>query len=89
VVGRQNADIGDTLRVRDVAVATSFGLSVGYNFGCRIASDIMFDSSGGFSGSSYPMKTQPIIAEIECLRVVAILGFLHMGCTLLPPGEYD
>ena len=33
---------------------------VGYNFGCMIASDTQFDSRGGFSWSSYPMKTQPI-----------------------------
>jgi len=33
-----------------------------------IASDTQFDSRGGFSGSSYPMKT----VEIECQRVVAI-----------------
>jgi len=30
---------------------------VGYNFGCMIASDTLFDSRDGFSGSSYPMKT--------------------------------
>ena len=29
----------------------------GYNFGCIIASDTLFDSRGGFSGWSYPMKT--------------------------------
>jgi len=28
-----------------------------YNSGCMIASDMLFDSSGGFSGSSNPMKT--------------------------------
>ena len=43
----------------DVAMATNFWLSMGYNFGCMIASDTLFDSSGGFSGSSYPVKTQP------------------------------
>jgi len=31
-----------------------------YNFGCVIASDTLFDSKGGSSGPSYPMKTQPI-----------------------------
>jgi len=41
---------------------------MGYNFGCMIASDTMFDSRGGFSASSYPMKT----ADSECLRVVAM-----------------
>jgi len=36
---------------------TGFSLSMGYNFGCMIASDTLFDSRGGFSGSSYLMKT--------------------------------
>ena len=49
--------------LRDVAMATNFGTQfaitdiVGYNFGCMIASDTVFDSRGGFSWSSYPMKT--------------------------------
>jgi len=49
--------------LRDIAMATNFGTQfavtgfVGYNFGCMIASDTLFDSWGGFSGSSYPMKT--------------------------------
>jgi len=61
---------------------------MGYNFGCMIASDTLFDSRGGFSGSSYLMKT----AYFEVLRDVAmatIFGFLYMGCTLAPPEEYD
>ena len=57
MVGRQNANIVDTLRLRDVAMATTFWLSLGYKFGCMISSDTLFDSRGGFSGSSYPMKT--------------------------------
>ena len=57
MVGRQNADIADTLQLRDVAMATTFWLSMGYNFSCMIASNTLFDYRGGFSGSSYPMKT--------------------------------
>jgi len=57
VVSRQNADIADTTHVRDVAMATTFWLSMSYNFGCMIASDTLFDSRCPFSGSSYPMKT--------------------------------
>jgi len=57
VVGRQNADIADTLQLRDVAMATTFWLSMGYNFSCMTASDTLFDSRGGFSATSYPMKT--------------------------------
>ena len=60
MVGRQNADIADTLHLRDLAMATTLCLSVGYNFGCMIASDMLFDSRGGFSGSGYPLKTWPI-----------------------------
>ena len=57
MVGRQNADIADNLQLRDVAMATTFWLSMGYNFSCMSASDTLFDSRGGFSGTSYPMKT--------------------------------
>ena len=57
MVGRQNADIADTLQLRDVAMTTTFWLPMGYNFSCMTASDTLFDSRGGFSGTSYPMKT--------------------------------
>jgi len=57
VVGRQNADIADTLQLRDIAMATTFWLSMGYNFSCMAASDSLFNSGGRFSESSYPMKT--------------------------------
>jgi len=49
---RRNADIADTLHLRDVAMATHFCLSMGYNFGCMIASDTLFDSGGGFRGQA-------------------------------------
>jgi len=52
VVGQQNADIADTLHLRDVAMATHFCLLMGYNFGCIIASDTLFDYSGGFRGQA-------------------------------------
>ena len=57
MVCRQNADIADTLQLRDVAMATTFWLSMGYNFSFMTASDTLFDSRGGFAGTSYPMKT--------------------------------
>jgi len=38
---RQNADIADTLHLRDVVMATPFCLSMGYNFGCMTASDTL------------------------------------------------
>jgi len=52
VVGQQNADIVVTLYIRDIAMATTFWLSTGCNFGCMIASNMLFDYMGGFSGSS-------------------------------------
>ena len=58
VVGRQNADIADTLHLRGVAMGTTFWLSMGYNFGCVIARGMIYDSSGGFSESiNYLMKS--------------------------------
>ena len=47
---RKNADIADSLHLRDVAMATPFCLSMDYNFGCMIASDTLFDSRGRFFG---------------------------------------
>ena len=85
----QNADIADTLHLRDVAMATPFCLSMGYNFGCMIASDTLFDSRGWVFGVKLSNED---IADIEVLRDVAmstIFGFLYMGCTLAPPDEYD
>jgi len=40
-------------------MATTFWLSIGYNFSCMIASDTLFDSRGGFSGKTknYLMET--------------------------------
>ena len=44
------------------------------------ASDMLFDSMGGFLGTSYPMKT----AEIEGLTDVAMAT--HLGTTLAANG---
>ena len=68
MVGRQNADIADTLHLRNVSIATTFWLLIGYNFSCMTASDTLFDSRGGFSRSSYPIKT----ADFQVLRNVAM-----------------
>jgi len=38
--------------MRDVAMATTFWLSISYNVGCMIASDTLFDSRGGFWGQA-------------------------------------
>ena len=57
VVGQQNADIANTLHLRDVAMATTFWPSMRYSLDCMIASDTTFDCKGGFLESSYPMNT--------------------------------
>jgi len=59
VVGRQNADIANTLQLTDVAMATTFWLPTGYSFDCVIASDTLFDSRSAFSGTRYAIKIQP------------------------------
>ena len=54
---------GGPVVLRNVAMAINFGTQfaitgfVAYNYACTIASDTLFDSRGGFSGSSCPMKT--------------------------------
>ena len=80
MVGRQNADIADTLHLRDVTTATTFWLSMDYIFGCMIASDTMFNFGVKLSDED--------IAEIECLRVVAMATIfwlsiyrVHVGTT--------
>jgi len=55
--------------LRDVAMATNFWLSMGYNFGCIIASDTLFDYRGWVFGVKLSDED---IAEIECLRDVAM-----------------
>jgi len=42
--------VGSPEMPRDVAMATTFRLSIGYKFGCAIASGTIFDSGSGFSG---------------------------------------
>ena len=82
---RQNADIAGTLHLRDVAMATNFCLSIGYNFGCMIASDTLFDSRVGFFGVKLSDED---IADFEVLRDVAMATILwlsiygvHIGAT--------
>jgi len=65
------------LHLRDVTMATTFCLSMGYNFGCMIASDTLFDSRGWVFGVKLSDE-----ADFEVLRDVAmatIFGFLYMG----------
>ena len=57
MVGRQIADIADVLHLRDVTMATTFWLSVGYEFSCVIAIGTIFDSSDGFLGLSCQLKS--------------------------------
>ena len=64
--------------LRDVAMTTNFGTQfavtgfVGYNFGCMIASDTLFDSGVGFRGQ----LSDEDIAEIEYLRSLSWQSFL-------------
>ena len=68
-------------------MATPFCLSMGYNFGCVIASDTLLDSRGWVFGVKLSDKD---IADFEVLRDVAmatIFGFIYMGCTLATPDK--
>jgi len=58
-------------------MATNFGtqfditgfMALGYNFGCMLASDTLFDSRGWVFGVKLSEEN---VTEIECLRVVAM-----------------
>jgi len=52
-------------------MATSFWLSMGYNFGCRIASDTLFDSRVGFRGQALKLSDEDI-TNFEVLTDVAM-----------------
>ena len=49
-MGPRNHVLDGVHRCRDVAMTTTFWLSIGYNFGYMIASDTLCDSMGGFWG---------------------------------------
>jgi len=66
--------------------ATTFWLSMGYNFGCMIAGNMLFDSRGWFSGSI--KLSDEDIANFEVLRDVAMAAIfwpsiygVHIGAT--------
>jgi len=83
VVAQQNADIADTLHLRDVAMATTFWLLMGYKFGCVIASSTIFDSR------VFGVKlSDEVIANFEVLTDVAMATIfwlsiygVHIGTT--------
>ena len=59
-------------------MATNFGtqfditgfMALGYNFGCMLASDTLFDSRGWVFGVK--LSDENIVAKIECLRVIVM-----------------
>ena len=86
MVGQQNADIADTLHLKDVVMATTFWLSMGYNFGCMIASNTLSDSRGEFSGVK--LSDEDRRADFKVLRDIPIATIfslsiygVHIGAT--------
>ena len=82
-MGRRNRVLDEDLEVlRDVAMATNFGQKllvtgfVGFKFGCMIASDMLFDSMGGFFGVKLSSED---IADFEFLRLSSY--GVHVGAT--------
>jgi len=81
VVGRQKADIANTLHMWQIF----FWLSMGYNFGCMIASDTLLDFSGWVFGVNLSGED---IADFVVLRGVAMqttfwfsIYWLQIGAT--------
>ena len=76
-------------------MATTFYISMGYNFSCMIASDTLFDSRGGFSGYSckwtltgdndmrLSYKKRFAFSQPICL-LVALSGFVLAAMEIAP-----
>jgi len=77
VVSRQNVDTADILHLSDVAMATTFWLSMGYNFHCMIASDTLFDS-----GVFWVKLSNEDIADFDVLRDVAMATIFWLSIGL-------
>jgi len=74
VNGRPTKCTADTLHLSDVAMATTFWLSMGYNFGCVIASGTIFGSRVGW------------VFEVRLFDGKHFLVFYIWGMHI---GEYD
>jgi len=61
---------------------------MGYNFGCMIASDTVF-ILGVVFGVNLSDEGIAVFEVLKDVAMATIFGFLYMGCTLAPPGEYD
>jgi len=70
-------------------MATTFWLSMGYDFSCMIASDTQFDSWGWVFGVKLSDEDRADFEVLTDVAMATIFGILYMGCTLAPPGEYD
>ena len=69
-------------------MATNFGTKIAINWVCVDDSDQAIGYEGGLSGR----RQNADIADTLHLRDAAmatIFDFLYMGCTLVPPDEYD
>jgi len=50
---------------------------------------MQFDSTGGFLGIKLSNEDTANFEVLRDVVIVTVFGFLHMGCTLTPPGKYD
>jgi len=60
VVSRQNADVVDTLQLREVAMASTFWLPAGYNFGCMVALHLLIAGSGFVTAAVGTSQDEPL-----------------------------
>ena len=83
MVGRQNADIADTLKLRDVVMATTFWLSMGYNFSRMTVSDLLFDSRGWVFGVKLSNEDIPDIEGLRDIAMATSAVFVRNGIVVL------
>ena len=75
--------------VRDVAMATNFGTKIAITGFVRTIANRQLVMKGSLCGRLTDCRYCRYPAHRADVAMVTIFGFLYMGCTLAPPGEYD
>jgi len=91
-MGRRNHVLdGGPQVLRDFAMATNFVAKIAIKWLCVNDGTYAIGYAGiagGLSGRPTECRYCPYL-HLRDVAMATIFGFLYMGCTLAPPGEYD
>ena len=75
--------------LRVVAMATNFGTKIAITGFVRTTATRQLVMKASLCGRLTKCRYCRYLAHRADVAMVTIFGFLYMGCTLTPPGEYD